>query len=115
MTDKRVSPESEFNPDSLKKINPVITPGLLAWWASLNQQQKIWYCQLYPNSDLTKGHLGQLIFHGWDAVRIRRYHQEQANDLKICIMGATKLSAVTKFDHLFQLQVVLAAEKYNPD
>lgn len=110
MTDEPVSPESQYNPETVRNSRVKITPGLLEWWASLNQQQKAWYCEIHPISDLTLGHLGQLVFDGWDDAQMRQYHAKQAHDLKLCLMGAVDLEAIAELDQLYRLQLRLAAQ-----
>ena len=114
MGNKRIADESRFDFEAQKAYTPIMSKGLLEWWDSLNQQQKIWCCEAHPNSVLTKGHLGELIFDGWDQTQMCQYHKQQADDLKLCLMGAVDLEAIAKLDQLYRLQLQLAAQ-YNPN
>jgi hypothetical protein len=113
MTEKRISPESRYDPTTVTKSNCAVTPAVLKWWASLSQQQKAWYCEIHPISELTLGHLGQLVFDGWDQAQMRQYHAQQADDLKLCLIGAVDLEAKAEFARLYDLQLRLAADNQN--
>lgn len=97
MSKDGISDESRFDASLLLKVNPTVTDSLLNWWNSLSQSQKIMYCSLHPNSDLTKGHLGKMVFPGWDKEMMRRYHKKQADDLKLNMIAELSKS---KKDHL---------------
>ena len=108
MSSKRVTNESMFDFEALKKVNPAITPGVFEWWESLNQQQKAWYCEIHPNSDLTLGHLGQRAFDGWDQAQMQQYHRQQADALKLNLMGSVDIEAKDKLARIYHLQLRLA-------
>jgi hypothetical protein len=105
-----IADESRWDEEAQRKYNPVFKPSLLEWWDSLNAQQKIWYCEAHPSSCLTKGHLGKEIFEGWDAPKMKVYHQKQAADLKLSLMGAVDLQTIAKLDQLYRLQLRLAGQ-----
>ncbi|GAB6967457.1 hypothetical protein JCM25156A_14940 [Komagataeibacter kakiaceti JCM 25156] len=108
MDRKRVAPECRFDADRLKTVNPTITAELLRWWESLSQQQKIWYCELHPNSDLTRGHLGQIRWRLYDRDQMKHYHKKEADSLMWNMMGAVDPDTRRQFAALYRLQLELS-------
>ena len=107
MGSKRIADESQFDYEAQRLYSPQMSQKLLDWWGSLSTQQKILYCDAYPNSCLTKGHLGSEVFEGWDHAQMRQYHKQQADDLKLSLMGAVTLEDIAKLDQLYCLQLRL--------
>lgn len=102
-----VADESRFSHEANKKYTPAITKEVLKWWDSLSQHQKQQYCAIYPKSELTLGHTTDHIWDGWDKAKMKQYHQRQAADIKVNLLGANDAEKV-KLERLLKQQTKLA-------